>query len=450
MTGNPAAPTPVWDLAIVGGGPAGLFAAIMAGSADGSGGPAAGGALRPRILVLEKSRAPGRKFLLSGSGQCNITHAGGVEDFLPRYSGGPKPGSAGRFLKPSLYALSPSDLLGWFRARGHEFETEENGKIFPVRRKASLLLGSLEEAAAETGVEIRCSRRVAEIGRKEADGEGEVFVLAAERSAGPEDPRPREIFHARRVLIAAGGSSYPGTGSAGDGFTLAGALGHAVVRPKPALAPVYIEDFRLADHAGLSFSKARLALRRGGSILLERCGDLLITHQGLSGPLVLDASGAMEEGDILEIGFSSLPANGFKVAQDSLFSANPRKAVRNLIPELGLPKALAETLCSQAGFGQEDRAADAPRSKREALAALATAYPMKIRRVGGFEAAMATAGGVSLPEVNPATMESRLTPGLYFAGEVLDFVGDTGGYNLQAAFSTAYSAARACRAAWSR
>ena len=184
------------------------------------------------------------------------------------------------------------------------------------------------------------------------------------------------------------------------------------------------------------------AVRRGGALVLSRTGDLLITHQGLSGPLILDASAATEAGDTVEIRFSSLGAGQFKTSFETLAAANPRKAVRTLVLELGLPKALAESLCAMAGFGPEDRAADAPRAKRERLCVLACAHPMRIQRVGGFELAMATAGGVALPEVNPSTMESRLVPGLYFAGETLDFVGDTGGYNLQAAFSTAFAAAK--------
>jgi hypothetical protein len=421
-----------------------LFAASSAGAASYARDATFGsdGSTRPRILILEKSRAPGRKFLLSGAGQCNLTHSGSVEDFLPHYSGGPKPGSAGRFLKPSLYAFGPRDLLEWFRARGHEFETEENGKIFPVKRKAQALLDSLVGAATENGATLRSSRRVSGIRHEEIPGEGVVFTIAVEVATAPEDSDSVETYRAKRLLITTGGASYPGTGSTGDGFTLAASLGHGIVQPKPALAPIYIEDFRLADHAGLSFKDAGLVVKRGGAQILNRTGDLLITHQGLSGPLVLDASAAMEKGDAVEIRFSTLSAGQFRTSLEALVAANPRKAVRNIVPELGLPKALAESLCLMAGFGPEDRAADAPRAKREKLCALACAHALRIQRVGGFELAMATAGGVALSEVNPSTMESRLVPGLFFAGETLDFVGDTGGYNLQAAFSTAFAAAR--------
>jgi len=414
---------------IIGGGPAGLFAAIRLAAAREL---AAAGA--PGILLLEKRERPGRKLLLSGSGQCNITHEGEMSDFLGHYGGGPKPESASRFLKPALFGFTNKELLAWFRACGIEFEAEENGKIFPKDRRASSILKILLAEAGRLGVEIKTEAWVWSVERTGPDG----FVARAEvPEAGPAE------YIAPAVLIATGGASYPRTGSTGDGYALAAALGHEIVPPRASLVSIAIREFPLATLAGLSFKGAGLSLRRGGKRVLSREGDLLITHEGLSGPLILDASRHIEAGDTIELRFIATTIEEFRASLDAALKTSPRRLARTVLAEIGLTKNMAERFCDLAGIGPEETAASLPRAKREALCVFACANPFEVARLGSLDTAMATAGGVSLAEVNPGTMESRLAPGLFFAGEVLDIDGDTGGYNLQAAFSTGALAAAA-------
>lgn len=451
---------------VIGGGPAGLFAAIrlaqaLAAESQARASPSRTGG----VLLLERKGKPGRKLLLSGSGQCNITHAGEMADFLVRYGGGAKPetSSAGRakpeaasrFLKPALYGFTNEDLLAWFRARSIEFETEENGKVFPVSRRAASILQVLLAECENLGVSIETGRRVRSIERlpRATDATGAPdgdktggFLLRTElpensMANGTKTAEYAE-YSAPVVLIATGGCSYPGTGSSGDGYALAASLGHRIVPPKPALVSVFVRDFALKDLAGLSFRNAGLTVRHGGKKILIKEGDLLITHEGLSGPLILDASRHIGEGDILEIRFATDTIEEFRSRLDAGLKANPRRLVRTVLADIGLTKSLADRFCENAGIGHDETAAVVTREKRDSLCRFACAYPFQVVRLGDLDTAMATSGGVELSQVTAGTMESRIAPGLFFAGEVLDIDGDTGGYNLQAAFSTGALAAR--------
>ncbi len=388
------------------------------------------------ILVLEKREKPGRKLMLSGSGQCNITHAGDIDEFLKHYGGGARPESAARFLKPALLNFTNEDLLSWFHERGLEFETEENGKVFPVCRKASAVLELLVKECERLGVRIKANRRVLAIKKQ-----GAFHITAVEGESREEE------YAASAVIIATGGASYPKTGSSGDGYAIVKALGHSIVEPRAALAPVIVKDFPLGDLAGLSFKGAKVNKwgltpdqKKGKALLFE--GDLLITHEGLSGPLILDASRHMRAGDTLEVCFVDKTPVEFRSELDMALKLNTKRLVRTVLPELGLTRSMAERFCDLAGVGASETGSVLSRAKREELCRMACAFPFVIERMGSLEAAMVTAGGVELSEVNAKTMESRLVPGLYFAGEILDFDGDTGGYNLQAAFSTGALAAK--------
>lgn len=417
----------IYKAIILGAGPAGLFAAIRLAEANPEERPGSG------ILVLERREKPARKLLLSGSGQCNLTHAGEITDFLGHYGGGAKAESAARFLKPALYAFTNEELLAWFRTRGIEFETEDSGKIFPADRRATSILKVLQDEAYRLGVRIVANSRVSAISACAPNG----FLVRVEARA----PDAAE-YAAPLVLIATGGLSYPKTGSSGDGYALAASLGHRIVPPRPALAPVFIRNFVLNPLAGLSFRDAGLAILRGGKRVFSGKGDLLITHEGLSGPLILDSSRHIAPGDSLEINFVDVTLEEFRDRLDAELKINPRCLVRTALADLGLTKNMAELFCDLVGIAKAETAAALPRAKREALCRFACAHPFYVARLGTLEVAMVTAGGVDLAEVNPGTMESRLIPGLFFAGEILDIDGDTGGYNLQAAFSTGFLAAK--------
>ncbi len=412
---------------VIGAGPAGLFGAIQLASRQGG----------ENVTLLERMPKPGRKLLASGSGQCNISHTGSVAEFLTHYgcaSSHAKPGSAGRFLKPSLYAFPNHALLEWFEKRGIQFVTEEKGKIFPADRRASTILNTLLDETRRLGIAFETDRRVLHISQTyESDKTPRFTLTVCDASGRAYD------YQGGSILITTGGASYPGTGSSGDGYTLASSLGHHIIPARPALVPVLIDDFPLASLAGLSFQNIPLTQRHSGKKIDERRGDLLLTHQGLSGPLILDASRHIEPGDLLEVNFVDSSPEDFRNRLDTILAANPRKLLSTVLPDTGLPRSLSDLICESFANSADTTCANGSRMAREAICRYATAFPLTVARLGAIDTAMATSGGVDLAEVDPATLQSRLVPSLYFAGEVLDFDGDTGGYNLQAAFSTAWS-----------
>ena len=396
------------EIVVIGGGPAGLFCAARL-PADRA------------VVVLERMPEPGRKLLLTGSGQANLTHEGDLDAFLGRYGG------HGRFLRHALRAFSNEALASWFADRGLPLEARADGKVFPASRKAEDVLAALRAACLERGTRIVCGALVHAV---ERDGGG--FLV---RTDG-------DVYSAGAVVLASGGASYPQTGSVGDGYRIARALGHTIVEPRPALAPVRPTEYAFAELAGVSVPEAGLRVVRDGRQVASGRGDLLFTHTGLSGPGVLDLSRDVRPGDRLLVSFVPGIASG---ALDErlvrLCGERGAARLRTALAPLGLPDRLLRRLLAEAGLPEELTGARLDRDRRRRLAAVLAGLPFTIDRVGGFSEAMATAGGIALDEVAPKTMESALVPGLFFAGEVLDIDGDSGGYNLQAAFSTAALAA---------
>jgi len=396
------------DVAVVGAGPAGLFAAITA--AEGGG----------RVLLLEKKRKPGLKLLASGSGRCNLTRRQAPEAFFGHYGG------KERFVRPCLMEFPPAALESFFARRGVPLKEMNGGKLFPVSERSRDVLEALLSELALRGGELRTEMPVSRILR-----EGGGFVLEI----------PGGEVAAGRVILAAGGCSYPRTGSDGEGFRLARELGHGVVPPRPALTGVDIRDYPFADLAGISLP-AGLEILREGRKLRRTSGDLLFTHQGFSGPVILDSSRWMAAGDTLLLDFTGIGPEALQGEILREADVSGRTQVKNCLQGLGLPERLAASLMERAGLPRELRLSELGKKPRNLLVSLAAAFPGEIACPGGWNTAMVTAGGAALEEVNPRTMESRLVPGLFLAGEVLDVDGDTGGYNLQFAFSSGYLAGR--------
>jgi hypothetical protein len=399
------------DIAVIGGGPAGLFAAIRA-ARRGS-----------RVRILEKMKSPGRKLLISGSGQCNITHEGEIQNFLSRYA------EAGRFLRPALFHLSPRDLLNFFEERGIGFETETGGKVFPKSRRARDILDVLLRELEASGAELVIDQNVRSIDA----GRGGFTLRCSGEETGPVD----------RVILAAGGASYPSTGSDGSGFVLAEQLGHRIVSPRPALTDTVIRDFPMAELAGISVRNCRVLHYRDKKLLSRLYGDLLITHTGFSGPVIMDASRNIHPGDILVPDFGGRGEETEEVLR-RFAEENGKKQIKSVSRILSCPEALLETLLNRAGIPGEGRLGELSRRMRRLLARTIAETPYAVARTGDLKSARVTAGGVDRREISPHSMESRIVPGLFFAGEVIDIDGDTGGFNLQAAFSTGALAGDNC------
>lgn len=397
-------------IAIIGGGPAGLFCALrVAGKGR-------------RVVLFEKKSRPGRKLLLAGSGQCNITHDGEISAFFSRY------GDKGAFLRSALMNFTNRDLIGFFADHGLASETDPGGKVFPETRRSADVLATLLCECTNRGVEIRCSESVRSIERN-----GEMFLVRSGEKA----------FQAAVIVIATGGASYPSSGSTGDGYTFARTLGLPVTETAPALTPVYVRDYPFADLAGISFESVAVMVYRDGKRVHRQTGDLLLTHTGLSGPVILDSSRHIRPGDVIK--FASLPmVNAEAVRErvvDALMKGGARR-VKTILIDLGLPERFSIRILDLVDVPLDTTCAHLAKKARRAVATSVAEFPLTVERLGGFSEAMVTRGGISLDGIDPKTMESRIVPNLYCIGEVLDIDGDTGGYNLQAAFSTAALAAR--------
>jgi predicted Rossmann fold flavoprotein len=415
------------DLIIVGAGPSGLFCGINSMIAG------------KKILILEKKNSPGHKLLISGSCQCNITHDGDILEFLNHFGDF----SQGRFLRPALRGFTNSDLISFFESSGLEMTREKAGKIFPKTRRARDVLNILMAQCQEKGIVIKCSQEVLSISRDE-DG----FVLDCKGAS----------YRCKQLVIATGGRSFPATGSSGDGYRFAEILGHRISEIRPALTPLLIKDYPFSDLAGLSFPNMKISLYRQAKIR-EHQGDILFTHEGLSGPGILDSSRYVRAGDIVKLSF--VPDDKRKALEEWLIDKARRDggsillSVLAELSQVGLANMplyprLIKKILEISGIALSLQMAQLTRENRSLLVDNLTGFSMVVSDIGGFGTAMITRGGVERREIDPGTMQSRLVHGMYLVGEVLDVDGDTGGYNLQAAFSTGMLAARSIRSNWAK
>lgn len=413
------------DVAIVGAGAAGLMAAIHAAERG------------RRVLLLEKNRKPGAKVLMSGGTRCNITHACSWQKIAEAF-----PRQAGRFLRPSLRFYGPEQVIAFFEKAGVAVKVEApHDKVFPRSDRAADVQRALVETARARGVELRAESPVRAVERRE---KGFALRLDAGDVVVP------------RVLVTTGGQSYPGCGTTGDGYGFARAVGHRVVTPHPALVPLVLAR-PLEDCSGVTLEDVRLglAVAGGGKLLAEQRGELLFTHRGLSGPTALDLSGEMTartsgvRTDVaaprgFEVALDLLPSADHERVQDELAARDRGRASRPVsaaLHALGVPRRLAKALLDRAQVPEARTAQELRREERTGLVRALKDLRLAVTGTVGFEKAEVTAGGVSLDEVDPGTLESKIVPGLFFAGEVLDVAGPIGGYNFQAAWSTGFAAA---------
>ncbi len=409
------------DIAVIGAGAAGLAAAIFAGEGAQQSGSR-------RIVLLDGAKTVGAKILVSGGGRCNVTH----EAISPADFFGNR-----RIIKNVLAAFPVAKTVTWFASMSVELKREETGKLFPVTNKARTVLDALVERCRGLGVEICSDHRVTDI--ECVTGETGHFMV--HHSQGR--------FRAAKIVLATGGRSLPKSGSDGFGYALARRLGHSVTVTVPALVPLLLEDRMFHKIlSGLS-QEVELTSIVSGQPVDQRTGSLLWTHVGISGPVVMDASrfwsSAHEQGEPVEVCANFLPGQTQEQVRAWFMeqaTVHPRRSLVKTLAHV-VPERFAEALCRQVDCDPLKAAAQLPRTDRDRLIVALTRFQLPITGDRGWNYAEVTAGGVPLEEINFRTMESKLVPGLYFVGEILDCDGRIGGFNFQWAWATGYLAGRA-------
>jgi len=378
---------------------------------------------RAETLLLEKMGYPGRKLSLTGLGRCNLTNSAPLEQFLEAF------GPNGRFLRQAFMEFFSSDLVAFIEQLGVEIEMERSGRYFASGTRAHEITQHLTAWAQTCGATIRNDCPVTE--------------LALENGAvAGVKIGPKKTIPAAAVVIATGGLSYPDTGSTGDGYRLAEAVGHSIIPTRPALVPIETRGEIAPLLQGLSLRDVSVRLMVDDHVANELVGDLLFTHFGLSGPVILQMSrqvaDALHSGKRVVISIDLLPAVDERTLEVRLLDSFNRlgtRQLKNILKEL-LPTSLVAVGLDTAGIPAEITGSQVTTSERRQLRRWLKDFCIDVTGHRSFDEAIITAGGVDLKEVDPRTMQSRLVKGLYFAGEVLDIDGPTGGYNLQAAFST--------------
>lgn len=397
---------------IIGAGAAGLIAAGSAArTAD-------------KVILIEKNDIAGKKLLITGKGRCNITNAAEIEDMIMQY-----PRNA-KFLYSALYSFTNEDIIRLIEKNGVKTKVERGGRVFPVSDRAADVVRALKKYAMKDNVTLI---------------HGTVKSLIIENSKVIGVKTDCKTILADRVIICTGGKSYPITGSTGDGYKFARSAGHTIVEPKASLIPVITEEKWVKDLMGLSLKNIKItAYNRQNKKVYSDFGEMLFTHFGISGPVVLSMSAYLKNIDKekyrIEIDLKSALTEEqltARIIRD--FEKYNKKHLINSMDDL-LPKALIPVIISLSGIDSHKAVNTITREERAELVRLLKHFSLTAVGVRPVEEAIVTAGGVKTGEINPSTMESKLIHGLYFAGEVIDVDGYTGGYNLQAAFSTGFLA----------
>lgn len=413
-----------FDIAVIGAGPAGLIAAGRAAE------------LGKRVLLVEKNEKPGRKLLLAGNGRCNITNAEfDLRKLVENY------GENGKFLFRAFSVFGPKNVINFFKNLGLETKTEKEKKVFPLSDKSEDALKALMKYLTKNKVDIIYNSRV--IGVEHRDNKIKKMIL-----------KNGEIT-AKNYIFCVGGKSYPSTGSTGDGFKWANDLGHQIRELSPALVPIKIEENWIRELRGLSLKNIKISVfqnpapeqtqRKIGIKKYSKFGECLFTHFGLSGPIILDISkkvGELLKNGKVKISLDLKPTLDFEKLDEKIqknFKKYQNKAFKNSLADL-LPRKLIPVIIKLSNVNPEKKVNKITREERRDLAKLLKGLEMTAIKLLGFDSAIATKGGISLKEIDDKTMRSKIINNLFFAGEIIDIDGPTGGFNLQACWSTGYLA----------
>ena len=403
-----------YDGIVIGGGAAGMMAAIVAAENG------------EKVLLIERNDRLGKKLLITGKGRCNVTNDCSAQEVLqniPRNN---------RFLYSAMESFSPKDAIAFFEQLGCSLKTERGNRVFPQSDKSASVLDALKKGMRNAGVEIMQGRATDILSK---DGSVQTVTVDNKR------------IDANWVILATGGMSYPTTGSTGDGYRMAKALGHTVIEPIGSLVPLETFGDDCQQMQGLSLRNVSVKLLDAkGKQLFKDFGELLFTHFGISGPTVLSASAHLK-GDNCKLLIDLKPALDEGKLNDRILrdlEQYRNRTMENALTDL-LPRSMIPVILNKAGIDLQLQANSLKKEQRRALVQLLKAFPVEIKGKRPVAEAIITSGGIKVSEVDPRTMESKLVKGLYFAGEILDCDAYTGGFNLQIAWATATAAGRAVK-----
>ena len=403
---------------IIGGGAAGMMAAAFAAK-NGN-----------RVEVFEKNEKLGKKLFITGKGRCNITNAADLEDFFPAVTSNPK------FLYSAFYSFTNEQVISFFEELGVKTKVERGGRVFPVSDHSSDVIQALKSEMERLGVKINLNAEVKElITEKSSTGEtvNGIRLVSGKKISGDA------------VIVATGGISYPSTGSTGDGYRFARRCGHKVSELSPSLVPMEVKEWYAGELMGLSLRNIEIRITDGKKKLYQEFGEMLFTHYGVTGPVILSASsvvGKKLKDTELTLHIDLKPA----LTEEQLdkrvlreFETNHNRQFKNAVDSL-FPSKLRPVIVELSGIPEEKKVHEITKEERLRFVRLIKDFTMTLTGLRGYNEAIITKGGVSVKEIDPGAMESKLIKGLYFAGEVLDLDAVTGGYNLQIAWSTGYLA----------
>jgi predicted Rossmann fold flavoprotein len=415
-------PASGWDVAVIGAGPAGIMAAIQAARNN------------LRVILIEKNSTLAKKLLLTGGGRCNLTNAEfNLKELVKNYNNG-------EFLFHAFSIFGPEQIIKFFEELGVKTKIEKNKKVFPSSEDAGEVLEALKKYLAENKVESIFNSEVVDIAYK---GKKINKIIL----------KDREIT-AKKIILATGGKSHSSTGSNGAGYRLAEKLGHTIVKTLPALSPIMIKEEWIKKLQGISLKDININVFKNNKKQFSEEGELIFTHFGISGPTVLDISGRI--GDLLEIGDPSTGSGQVKIFLDlfpilnqeellkgleDILRKYPNKSIKNILAEF-VPERLAEVLLGVADIDGNKIANNMSKIERGAVTKALKNFEFTVEDVFGFDQAMVTRGGISLKEIDHKTMKSKIIDNLFFAGEIIDVDGKTGGFNLQMCWSTGYLAGK--------
>ena len=407
---------------IIGGGAAGMMAGVFAARNH------------HEVHILEKNEKLGKKVFITGKGRCNVANACDTEELFPAVMSNPK------FLYSGFYSFGPQDVMNFFEEAGVPLKVERGNRVFPQSDHSSDIIRALERELKKAGAKVHLHTTVKEIVKK-PEAEKVTGVILEDGT----------FMEGDAVIVATGGFSYQSTGSTGDGYRFARELGLKVTDISPSLVPLKTKEDYIPKLQGLSLKNTGLTIKNGKKVLYEDFGEMMFTHFGVTGPMILSASAHIgaklakaENGELCA--YLDLKQALTKEQLDARilreFETGQNKQFKNVIGVL-FPSSLTPVMLELGGIPAEKKIHDISREERQHFVDLVKAFPFTITGMGEFKEAIITKGGVSVKEINPGTMESKKISGLYFAGEVLDLDAVTGGYNLQIAWSTAYLAAQA-------